>query len=739
MRGSRAPVPMTLNTTTPDRLANAARDWADAWLLDAFRRAGDSRAEAAASNPAACAWEALEAAGVPRVEVLAAACALCAVPAADLSAAGPAAAPLLSALVARRYGVVPVRMANGALEVATANPHRPGLDAELAFAAGTRVRLLAAAPAEVADALECVYAPAPGAMPVAEAGMPRVGGSAREIEERILAEALAAGASDIHIEPAAEGMLVRLRVDGSLYDALLVPAASAASLVSRLKVSAGLDIADRLRPQDGRIATSRNGRPIDLRVSTLPLGARGEKVVIRILDSRSTSTELAALGFLPAELHRFEKLLAAHEGMVLVTGPTGSGKTTTLYSALGRVRNAETNVVTVEDPIEYRLEGISQVQVNEKAGLTFAAALRSILRQDPDVILVGEIRDGETAGIGVKASMTGHLVLSTLHTNDAPSAIARMQDVGVDLGALSGALKGVVAQRLIRRVCPDCSEPVALADLPMDQQMMLMGKKTGSLRRAVGCPSCRGTGYRGRMVVPEVLVVGEEMQRAIARGADVPELAELARAGGMHTLWEAGLERVLAGLTTVHELVDNIAAPMDGSTGSQADVDALLATLLGGGAASPAPSLPAAAAPALKVEPPVRPMRSVGPSSGDGAPRVLLVDDDREARRSLRAALEAEGFRVIEAADGEAALAYARRLRPDLVLTEIALPRLDGAGLLQALAEDSAAPPVFVHTSQSDPELLAWMAELGAHDVLPRGMEPRVLSARLRGMHVHAA
>jgi type II secretory ATPase GspE/PulE/Tfp pilus assembly ATPase PilB-like protein len=745
---------MTRNHTTPERTAPAARDWPDAWLLDAFRRAADPRAEAAAAATAPCAWEALEAAGVPRAELVAAACALCAVPAADLARVGPGAAALLSASVAQRYGVVPVRVAGGALEAATANPNRAGLEEDLAFAAGSRVRLLAAAPADVRDATERIYAPAGAAAArpsdESEAGTERVSGTATEIEARILAEALAAGASDIHIEPAAGGrLLVRLRVDGSLYDALEVPAAFAAPLVSRLKVSAGLDIADRLRPQDGRIATTGHGRAIDLRVSSLPLGGGREKVVIRILDSRSTSTALADLGFLPAELHRFEKLLGMREGMVLVTGPTGSGKTTTLYSALGRVRNVETNVVTVEDPIEYRLEGISQVQVNEKAGLTFAAALRSILRQDPDVILVGEIRDGETAGIAVKASMTGHLVLSTLHTNDAPSAIARMQDVGADLGALAGALKGVVAQRLIRRVCPDCSEPVKLTDLPLDQQMLLMGRGTGSLRRAVGCPRCRETGYRGRMVVAEVLVVSEEMQRAIARGADVPELAGLARAGGMQTLWEAGIERVVAGLTTVHELVDNVAAPMDESTGNQSDVDALLATLLGGASSAPAPSIPAAvstpacrpasAAPTLKVEAPSRAARPTAESSGDGSLRVLVVDDDRDARRALRTALEAEGFRVIEAADGEAGLAYARRLRPDLIVADVALPRLDAAGLVQALAEDSAAPPVFIHTAQDDPALLEWMMELGARDVLPRGMEARVLAARLRGMQVRAA
>jgi CheY-like chemotaxis protein len=388
--------------------------------------------------------------------------------------------------------------------------------------------------------------------------------------------------------------------------------------------------------------------------------------------------------------------------MLLVTGPTGSGKTTTLYSALRHVQSSEKNVVTVEDPIEYRLEGINQVQVNERTGLTFASALRSILRQDPDVVLVGEIRDTETAGVAIKASMTGHLVLSTLHTNDAPSAVARLADIGVEMGALAGALKGIMAQRLVRRLCAECSEPISLSDLPPDQQVLLAGRSCEGLRRPVGCAACRGTGYRGRTVVPEIAVVTPEMQRAIARGASVSELGEMARAAGMRTLWEAGLERVVSGITSLHELLDNIAAPIldsDEST-SQDVVDALLDRLLSG------PASPAAAEP-----------RAIAPAANNSGERVLLVDDDRAARRELRSALEREGFGVIEAADGEAALAYARRLRPGRVICELALPRLDGVGLVQALAHLPEAPPVLVYTDQRDIALLDWACEVGASGV----------------------
>ncbi len=528
--------------------------------------------------------------------------------------------------------------------------------------------------------------------------------------DQILATALRERASDVHLEPKKDGMLVRFRVDGALYDAGRVPPETAPSLVSRVKVTANLDIADRIRPQDGRASTPLSGRPIDLRVSTLPLGGVGEKVVIRILDAQVSAIGMDRLGFTPGELQRLHRFLGLQEGMILATGPTGSGKTTTLYSALRHVQSSEKNVVTVEDPIEYRLEGINQVQVNERTGLTFAAALRSILRQDPDVVLVGEVRDAETAGIAIRASMTGHLVLSTLHTNDAPSAVARLADIGVEMGALAGALKGIVAQRLVRRLCAECSRPTALSDLPPDQQVFLAGMRTDGLRRAVGCPACRGTGYRGRMVVAEILAVTPEVQHAVARGASVAELSEMARRGGMRTLWESGLERVLSGATSLHELVDNVSAPFVEGTSSQGSVDALLARLLGERGAAPA---------------------SPAPEPAPGAARVLVVDEDREARRSLRAELEREGFRVIEAADGEAGVAYARRLRPDLVVTEIALPRLDGLGVVQALAGGAEGPPVVVYTGQTDPGMLAWARELGAREALTRTAGVKALAACL--------
>jgi type II secretory ATPase GspE/PulE/Tfp pilus assembly ATPase PilB-like protein/CheY-like chemotaxis protein len=711
-----------MTSATPSPAPPAPRAWSDRWLLDLMVRDACPGADAAAAIEAPTAWEALEAAGVPPAEVAAAVTGACGCGYLSVGGLSAASAPLLDAALALRYAVVPVREEGSVLYVATANPREPRMEPELAFATGRAIGALATHPRELRGALDRLYGAADAA---AERGapLPVLRGDAEAMQERMLAGALEAGASDIHLEPHAAGVLVRIRVDGALEDSALVAPECAAPLLNRFKITAGLDIADRMRPQDGRSTTRAAGRRVDLRISTLPLESGKEKIVIRILDSGSTTVELADLGFLPSELHRLERLLQSRDGVVLVTGPTGSGKTTTLYSVLRRVQDDATNIITIEDPVEYRLDGVNQVQVNEKAGLTFASALRSMLRQDPDVILVGEIRDGETAGIGIKASLTGHLVLSTLHTNDAPSAVGRLADLGVDAGALAAALRGVVAQRLLRRLCTDCSQPVSLADLPVEQQALLAGRDTRGLRRSVGCARCRRTGYRGRMVVAEVLAVTPDLQRAIAQREEGPEITRLARAGGMATLWEAGIERVLAGTTSLHELLDNVAAPFEelGELSSgQGAVDALLAQLRGGSAPAPAPAQAA----------PPAPPRPVGRTSGAPGVRVLVADDDREARQALAAALRSEGLGVIEAADGAAALEYAGRLRPDWVVAEVALPRLDAAGLIQALAE--SAVPVVVYTAQRDEALLDWLRELGAADVLDRGMDPRLLAARLR-------
>ena len=704
--------------------------WPDRWLLDAMRQQGHAAVDRL--RPAQSAWESLEMAGATTQELLDVACAVSGWAAADLSKVTKASAALLSVTFARRYGVVPVREQGAMLEVATANPLSPHLERDLAFASARQIRLTIASPAAMSAAYERIYGGRASVAitaariewvvkegPLGPRSIPSRG-SVVDALDRIIADALDQRASDVHFEPKDDDLLVRFRVDGVLHDVIRIGPDVAPLVISRLKVLAGLDISDRRRPQDGRATTKFDGRVVDLRVSTLPLNDRLEKAVVRLLDAATATHGLGSLGFFPGEAHRFDQLLGQNEGMVLVTGPTGSGKTTTLYAAIEHSRSAETNIVTVEDPIEYHLAGINQVQVNEKSGLSFAAALRSIVRQDPDIILVGEIRDAETAAIAVKAGLTGHLVLSTLHTIDAVSAISRLADIGVEMGALAGALKGVVAQRLVRRLCESCCSSVTLAELPVTQQMLFTGQKTEKLRRAVGCEACRGTGYRGRMVVAEVLLVTDDVRSAIARRADRVELLDLAKRGGMISMWDAGLRRVVDGLTAITEVLDNVPSPMAESIADQTDVDAVVARLLGHAPA-------AAAAPQAPPAPVTRAPRSL-PSD---APRVLVALDAREERRRVREALEDAGCAVIEAADGEAALTYARRFKPALVIAELVLPRLDGYALAQLLGADGG-PPCIAFTVQNDAEAIAWALECGFHAVIPAHAGPAELAGAAR-------
>jgi type II secretory ATPase GspE/PulE/Tfp pilus assembly ATPase PilB-like protein len=326
--------------------------------------------------------------------------------------------------------------------------------------------------------------------------------------DTLIADGITSRASDIHVEPTDAGVIVRYRIDGVLREIMKIPRKAGIPLISRMKIMSGMDIADRLRPQDGRARVAVNGNPVDLRVSSLP-ASHGEKIVIRILDQKGTVLTLNALGMAASERETIEELVRHKEGIVLVTGPTGSGKTTTLYACLRLVQNTGVNIVTVEDPVEYRLgANIVQVQTNDKAGLTFASALRSILRQDPDVVLIGEIRDVETAQIAVQASLTGHLVLSTLHTNDAPNAVTRLVDIGMESYKIASALRGIVAQRLLRRLCTHCRVP---DDAPPGRAMAPWVPAGTKLFKAAGCSECSETGYRGRFSIVEVLVMTQEL------------------------------------------------------------------------------------------------------------------------------------------------------------------------------------------------------------------------------------
>lgn len=371
----------------------------------------------------------------------------------------------------------------------------------------------------------------------------------------ILSEAIVRGASDIHLEPYEKTFRIRYRVDGALYDIMQPPIRLKAALASRLKIMAELDIAERRLPQDGRIKLKVKDRSVDLRVSTLPT-LFGEKIVMRILDKSNLNLDLTKLGFEEKALKDFDKAIHSPFGMVLVTGPTGSGKTTTLYSAMSTINKVDVNIMTAEDPVEYNLLGINQVYVREDIGLTFASALRSFLRQDPDIVMVGEIRDFETAEIAVKAALTGHLVLSTLHTNDAPSTISRLLNMGVEPFLVSASVVLILAQRLCRKICEQCKEEEkvpedALIDIGFSQDEV----GTFKLLKGKGCQTCGGTGYKGRIALYEVMPVGEELKEMIVKGATATELKRAAIKSGMKSLRMSGLTKIKAGVTSIEEVL----------------------------------------------------------------------------------------------------------------------------------------------------------------------------------------
>ncbi len=369
----------------------------------------------------------------------------------------------------------------------------------------------------------------------------------------IIQQAVKEGASDIHIEPGDKGLVVRLRIDGVLFEAMRPPAKMAAAITSRLKIMANLDISERRLPQDGRIRCNVQRRKLDLRVSTLPC-TYGEKVVMRILDTRSISVGLEDLGFDENAFTIWKHQIDQPHGIVLVTGPTGSGKTTTLYASLRAMDKLTQNISTVEDPVEYHLDGITQTQMHEKIGMTFARALKALLRQDPDVIMVGEIRDQETAHTAIQASLTGHLVLSTLHTNDAPSAITRLVNIGVEPFLIAAAVNATLAQRLVRKVCANCKKPAALTD-DLIEMLGVQGIDASKVMEGAGCEKCRKTGYSGRVGIYEMLVVDDFLRDIIARSPNVTEFRRTCCDRGMVTLRQDGFAKVKQGRTTVSEVL----------------------------------------------------------------------------------------------------------------------------------------------------------------------------------------
>jgi type IV pilus assembly protein PilB len=484
---------------------------------------------------------------------------------------------LIPPTIAQKHLVIPVSKAGTTLTMAMADPTNVFAVDDVKFMTGLNVRLMIAAESSVRRAIDRYYDSSETLQNVMasieDAGMEvmeeqddlnlNIGELKQAVEEApviklvnlILAEAIKRGASDIHAEPYEKAFRIRFRIDGILYEVMSPPMSMKNAIISRLKIMADLDISERRLPQDGRTKVKFKAREVDFRVSTLPT-LFGEKVVMRLLDKSNLMLDMSKLGFAPQALAVFEEAIRAPYGMILVTGPTGSGKTTTLYSALDRLNQLETNLMTAEDPVEFNIRGINQVQIREHIGLSFAAALRAFLRQDPDVIMVGEIRDYDTAEIAVKAALTGHLVLSTLHTNDAPSAVTRLLNMGIEPFLVASSVILILAQRLLRRVCTQCKAPTvvptnALIDVGLTQE-----EATAiSCYKGRGCETCSGTGYKGRIAIYEVLSLTPELRDLVLSGASALEIKRTAIQQGMRTLRMSGLEKLKEGITTVQEVV----------------------------------------------------------------------------------------------------------------------------------------------------------------------------------------
>ena len=464
--------------------------------------------------------------------------------------------------LARQTQAVPVMIEKNVLHIAMAEPTNLYATDQIQTYTGFPLEIYLASPQEIDEAINRIYtrqaitkdlleglskAPAEAREPLAE------GTSIIKLVDLIIAQAVRDRASDIHVEPEQDMLRIRFRIDGILHEIPSPPKEWEAAIISRVKVLAGMDIAESRIPQDGHFQAKSDDKIIDFRVATIPT-IYGENLVLRLLDTTSVLVGLERLGFSSyEELRRYENLISKPYGIILSTGPTGSGKTTTLYSALMRINSVDRNIITIEDPVEYRLGLIRQIQVNPKAGITFANGLRAILRQDPDVIMVGEIRDLEASIIAVQAALTGHLVFSTLHTNDAPSAVTRLVNMGIEPFLISASLIGVMAQRLVRLICEDCKEPYEPSKAILDK-WGLKDRQDITLYRGRGCESCKGTGYRGRTGIFELMVIDDEMREMIISSVSTVALRKKAQEKGMRILREDGLQKALAGITSIEEV-----------------------------------------------------------------------------------------------------------------------------------------------------------------------------------------
>ncbi len=630
---------------------------------------------------------------------------------ADFGRADPNAPLLIPETMSRKHHVFPLLEDDRHFVVATCDPTDVEAERALGFSTGRTPLFEIASPGILQEALDKKYSPekaietllggltedisldavklveemvAPESVSETDAAATPV----VKLANLIIRDGINAGASDIHIEPGRSIGAVRYRVDGVLRKHMDLPMSALNRIISRIKVLSRLDIADRLRPQDGKARVQVKERGYDLRVSTIPAGG-AEKCVIRILDS-SASLTLDDLELPQVELERLRSLLQHRDGVVIVTGPTGSGKTTTLYGALRELADGKVNIMTVEDPIEYELAGITQTQVETKQGMTFAGALRAMLRQDPDVILVGEIRDKETAVTAAQAAMTGHLVLATVHANDAVTAVARLADLGLQFGTIAQTLRGAIAQRLLRRVCPTCAETVR-GQLTADERRLTDRHGMEPIVRAVGCPECGFTGYRGRLPVNEVLVVSPRIQQAIEQRKGWATMSRIAEQGGMRNMHSVGLEWVQQGRTTLVEVERVLGQTLD----EEAE------------------------------------------EKEKGPPRILLVDDDEDARLLMRTLLERDGYVVLEVDDGHKAIDLLKKDQEfNLVILDLAMPGLDGRAVLQQVrgSVETAALPVLIRTGTGSDEIEAELLEAGADDYVEKSVDADRFMARVHAV-----
>jgi len=525
-----------------------------------------------------------------------------------------------------------------------------------------------------------------------------------------------ARASDIHLEPFEKFVEVRYRVDGNLRSIMKIPADLYPSLVVRIKILTNLDISETRKAQDGRCSILINERKVDLRISVIPTFF-GEKIAIRLLDKKEAQVELENLGFYDDDLNIIKQAIHKPQGMILITGPTGSGKTSTLYAALGNIKSESKNIVTIEDPVEYLMPGINQIQVNPFKDVTFATGLRSILRQDPNVILVGEIRDLETAEIAFRASLTGHLVLSSVHTNHALATIVRLMDIGLEPYLISSSLILIVAQRLVRTICPYCkhevTDPKQLQSLHEKFGLFIQKNKIEKFFYGKGCDRCCYTGFLGRTVISEIVKIDNQMKELISNKAHQGEMLKVARTLGMRTLAESGIRKVLEGLTTIEE-VESVCDVRDSEGKPEHGVNLSAPT---------------------KEE--IKEISAVTADLRRAVNKrfmILVVDDEEDIRRILKTRLTKEGYEVVEAVDGEQGVQAAYQRRPNLIIMDVMMPELDGVSATKKIKShlETASIPVVMLTAKTDSASEIEALDAGADDYICKPFDHEKLVARIR-------